>query len=383
MPPRSPHASGGGRTDGDRLVTGGWTAWDRGWSRTRCTLAVVPAAQVSSAGRRAATVADVARLAGVSAMTVSRVINHPDRVASATRERVLAAMATLDYRPNLMARGLASGRSHSIGVLTVDTTLYGPRAALRGIEVAARDLGYSVTISHLTDPDQTAVAQGANLLRSRSCDGVVLLQPLISGVASAGGDADLPPMVAIHAGMPGNYPVVSVDQALGSRLATEHLLGLGHRTVWHISGPTLWFEGLERIRGWEQALTEAGAEIPPVVHGDWSAASGYQAALEVLSHPGVTAIFAANDSMALGVLHALHELGLSCPEDISLVGFDDYPEAAYFSPGLTTVRQDFDEIGQRSVELLVQLIETGHAPTQHLVLPPALIVRQSAATPRA
>lgn len=332
--------------------------------------------------RRAATVADVARLAGVSAMTVSRVINRPDRVAVGTRERVLAAMSSLDYRPNLMARGLASGRSQSIGVLTVDTTLYGPRAALRGIEVAARDLGYSVTISHLTDPDQTAVAQGANLLRSRSCDGVILLQPLISGVVHDADESDLPPMVAIHAGMPGNYPVVSVDQALGARLATEHLLGLGHRTVWHVAGPSLWFEGVERVRGWEQALTEAGTEVPPVVHGDWSAASGYQAALSLLPDPAVTAIFAANDSMALGVLRAMHELGLRCPEDVSLIGFDDFPEAAYFSPGLTTVRQDFDEIGKRSVELLVQLIETGSSPTPHLVLAPELVLRQSTAAPR-
>lgn len=315
-------------------------------------------------------------------MTVSRVINHPDRVAAGTRERVEAAMASLDYRPNLIARGLASGRSQSIGVLTVDTTLYGPRAALRGIETAARDLGYAVTISHLTDPDQTAVAQGANLLRSRSCDGVILLQPLISELADEGGGADLPPMVAIHAGMPGDYPVVSVDQARGARLATEHLLGLGHGTVWHIAGPSLWFEGVERVRGWESALVEAGAAVPPVAHGDWSAASGYQAALKVFENPDVTAVFAANDSMALGVLRAMHELGLRCPEDVSLVGFDDFPEAAYFSPGLTTIRQDFDEIGRRSVELLVQLIETGSAPTQHLVLPPELILRQSTAAPR-
>jgi LacI family transcriptional regulator len=342
----------------------------------------VPAAQLPPSGRRAATVADVARLAEVSAMTVSRVINRPDRVADATKERVLAAMASLDYRPNLMARGLASGRSQSIGVLTVDTTLYGPRAALRGIEGAARELGYSVTISHLNDPDQTAVAQSANLLRSRSCDGVILLQPLISEVAHEGAVADLPPMVAIHAGTPGRYPVVSVDQGRGARLATEHLLGLGHRTVWHIAGPSLWFEGVERVRGWESALIQAGADVPPVVRGDWSAASGYQAALRVFENPGVTAIFAANDSMALGVLRAMHELGLRCPEDVSLVGFDDFPEAAYFSPGLTTIRQDFDEIGQRSVELLVQLIETGSASTQHLVLPPELILRQSTAAPR-
>ena len=254
---------------------------------------------------------------------------------------------------------------------------------MRGIEGAARERGYSVTIAHLSDPDRTAVAQGANLLRSRSSDGVILLQPLISEVPRNGGPADLPPMVAIHAGTPGDYPVVSVDQRLGAMLATNHLLGLGHKTVWHIAGPTLWYEGVERVVGWKEALAAAGAEVPPLVHGDWSAASGYAAALELLKHPDVTAIFVANDSMALGTLHAMHELGLRCPEDVSLVGFDDYPEAGFFSPGLTTIRQDFDEIGQRAVELLLQVIENGVPDTQHLVLPPQLIVRDSTAPPKA
>ncbi|HSK34179.1 MAG TPA: substrate-binding domain-containing protein, partial [Propionicimonas sp.] len=212
---------------------------------------------------------------------------------------------------------------------------------------------------------------------------VILLQPLISEVPRNRGDpADLPPMVAIHAGTPGDYPVVSVDQRLGAKLATDHLLGLGHKTVWHIAGPSKWYEGVERVVGWQEALAAAGAQVPPMVHGDWSAASGYTAALEVLKQPGVTAIFVANDSMALGTLHAMHELGLRCPQDVSLVGFDDYPEAEFFSPGLTTIRQDFDAIGQLSVELLLQLIEDGAPRTQHVVLPPELIVRASTAPPR-
>lgn len=335
------------------------------------------------AGYRAPTLTDVARLAGVSTMTVSRVINGHAKVAADTRERVLAAMASLDYRPNMLARGLASGRSHSIGVLTVDTTLYGPRAALRGIEVAARDRGYSVTIAHLTDSDRTAVAQGANLLRSRSSDGVILLQPLISEAPPNGGPSDLPPMVAIHAGTPGNYPVVSVDQAQGARLATEHLLSLGHRMVWHIAGPENWYESRERVRGWRDSLADSGIQAPPVVRGDWSAASGYAAARQLLAEPQVTAIFVANDSMALGTLHAMYELGLRCPEDVSLVGFDDYPEAEFFSPGLTTIRQDFDEIGRLSVGLLLDLIESGSASTQHLLLEPELVLRASTAAPRA
>jgi len=331
---------------------------------------------------RAPTLSDVARLAAVSTMTVSRVINGHAKVASDTRERVLAAMSSLDYRPNMMARGLASGRSRSIGVLTVDTTLYGPRAALRGIEMAARDRGYSVTIAHLDDPDRNAVSQGAHLLRSRSSDGVILLQPLISEVHESTPPTDLPPMVAIHAGTPGNYPVVSVDQRLGARIATEYLLLLGHRTVWHLAGPDLWYEGTERVKGWQDALSAVGAKVNPILRGDWSAASGYAVALQLLKAKDVTAIFVANDAMALGTMHAMHELGLRCPDDVSLVGFDDTPEAEFYWPGLTTIRQDFDEIGQRSVELLVELIETGSAHTQHLVLPPKLVVRASAAKPR-
>ncbi|MCA0296377.1 MAG: LacI family DNA-binding transcriptional regulator [Actinobacteria bacterium] len=337
----------------------------------------------AGAGFRAPTLTDVARIAGVSTMTVSRVINGHPKVAAETRDRVHAAMAALDYRPNMLARGLASGRSYNIGVLTVDTTLYGPRAALRGIELAARDRGYTVTIAHLDDPNQTAVAQGAALLRTRARDGVILLQPMIAEVEAdaAPTPADLPPLVAIHAGTPGNYPAVSVDQRAGARLATEHLLALGHRTVHHISGPQVWYEGLERVVGWTEALRAAGVEVPPVAHGDWSAASGYRAARDLLPQPGVTAIFVGNDAMALGVLHALHELGLRCPEDVSLVGFDDYPEAEFFSPGLTTIRQDFDEIGRLSVGLLLDLVETGAASTQHLVLEPELVVRASTAPP--
>lgn len=331
---------------------------------------------------RAPTLSDVARLAEVSTMTVSRVINGHAKVAPDTRSRVLAAMESLDYRPNLLARGLASGRSHSIGVLTVDTTLYGPRAALRGIEKAARDLGYTVTITTLTDPDRTAMAEAANLLRYRSTDGVILVQPLISEESPVNGLKDLPPMVAVHAGTPGDYPLVSVDQRRGARMATDHLLSLGHRTVWHIAGPSDWYESRERVLGWQESLAVADAPVPRMLRGDWSAASGYHAAVELLDEEIPTAVFVANDQMALGFLHALHERGIHAPESVSVVGFDDIPEAEFFCPALTTVRQDFDEIGRLSVELLVALIEGQPVPTEHVVLDPALIVRGSTAPPR-
>ena len=313
-------------------------------------------------------------------MTVSRVINGQAKVAVATKERVLGAMRSLDYRPNSMARGLASGRSRSIGVLTVDPLLWGPSAALHGIELAARDRGYTVTISHLGEPGEDAIAHGAALLRSRSSDGIILLQPRSGEATTTDLNGNLP-MVAIHSSVHGRYPLVSVDQRLGARMATEHLLSLGHRTVWHISGPEVWYESQERVEGWRDTLVHAGASVPALARGDWSARSGYQAAREILENPGVTAIFAANDTMALGALHALHERGLSCPDDVSLVGFDDIPEAEFFAPGLTTLRQDFDEVGRRSVGLLIDMIENDLVPEEPPLLEPTLIVRGSTAAP--
>jgi LacI family transcriptional regulator len=333
-----------------------------------------------AAADRAPTLADVAGLAGVSTMTVSRVINGHAKVAADTRARVRAAMATLHYRPNMLARGLASGRSRSIGVLTADTTLYGPRAALRGVELAARDRGYSVTITHIGAPGDATAGQGMDLLRSRSIDGVILVQPLMAGTALYSGVAGVP-VVALHAAAPGQYPLVTVDNRRGARRATEHLLGLGHRTIGHISGPPQWYESSERVHGWRDALVAAGIDPPPVVGGDWTAASGYAAGKVALAQPGVSAVFVANDAMALGLLHAMHELGLRCPDDVSVVGFDDCPEAEFFSPSLTTVRQDFDELGRLGVRLLLDLVEGGAVSTPRLVLEPQLIVRRSSAAP--
>lgn len=335
---------------------------------------------VAGSGARAATLSDVAKLAGVSTMTVSRVINFHAKVAPATRAKVHAAMESLNYRPNQLARGLASGRSRSIGVLTVDTMLYGPRAALRGIERAAEAAGYSVTITTLDNPSETAVGAAANLMRTRSCDGVVLVQPLIHG--GGGGDSLAMPMVGMQAGSSDSFPNVSTDHRLGGRLATEHLLGLGHKTVWHLAGPDAWRESHERIAGWRDALAEAGAPEPPMMSGDWSAASGYAMGVELLTkHPEVTAVFVANDEMALGVLHAMHERGVGCPRPISIVGFDDTPDSPFYFPGLTTVRQDFDAMGQRCVELLLRLIEGEAVPRGIVNLPPTLVIRGSTAPP--
>jgi LacI family transcriptional regulator len=326
---------------------------------------------------------DVARLAGVSVMTVSRVLNGTQNVAAATRGRVESAMTRLSYQPNMMARGLVSGRSGTIGVVTFDTALFGPGSALLGIERAAREKGYGVSIVTLPSPTREAMAAALESLATRSADGVITIAPQIAAANALEQLSGSIPLVSVEAGHPGVAPLVRVHQRSGARMATEHLLDLGHESVWHIAGPDDWFEGRERVEGWRDALSDRGVAAPRLLHGDWSAASGYAAAQTILDDPsGVTAVFAGNDQMALGFLHAMFERGLTAPHPISVVGFDDIPESGYFSPGLTTVRQDFDELGRRGVEVLASML-SGEAVPRDLVsnIVPELVVRVSTASP--
>jgi DNA-binding LacI/PurR family transcriptional regulator len=174
---------------------------------------------------------------------------------------------------------------------------------------------------------------------------------------------------------------VTVDQVAGARAATEHLLSQGHASVWHISGPADWFDAAGRIRGWEAALREAGREIPPLLTGDWSAASGYRNGQLLARLPEATAVFAANDHIALGLLRALNEHGRRVPADVSIVGFDDVPEAGFYNPPLTTVRPDFDAVATASLELLLAQIESGTTDAVRRVIEPTLVVRESVAPP--
>jgi DNA-binding LacI/PurR family transcriptional regulator len=324
---------------------------------------------------RAVVMADVAKLAGVSLQTVSRVINDSPHVKAATRQRVEDAMRKLEYRPNPVARALVTGRSRTLGVVSFDTTLFGPASTLFGIERAAHDADYFVSIVSLRSLDRSSVMSAVERLRAQGVDGVLVIAPQESASQAI---LHLPqdvPVVAAEAGPGESVPLVAVDQVEGARLATQHLLDLGHRTVWHISGPSDWLEAQDRVDGWRSTLEAAGAAPPPVLVGDWSARSGH----ELGSRLGedVTAVFVANDQMALGVLRSLHEAGRRIPADISVVGFDDIPEAEYFTPPLTTVRQNFNEMGRRSLLLLLEQIESrSRAPVRETV-PPELIVRAS------
>jgi len=342
----------------------------------------VPQAAAPESRRRTAVMADVARLAGVSHQTVSRVINDSAHVRPETRGRVLAAMRTLDYRPNPAARALVTGRSRTLGVVSFDTTLYGPASTLFAIEQAAHAAGYFITIVSLLAMDRASVLGAVDRLRVQGVDGILVITPQEGAAAAV---ANLPaavPVVAVEAGRPGSVPVVAVDQFAGAVSATQLLLDLGHRTVWHIAGPRDFLEAQQRVEGWRATLDAAGAQAPPLLTGDWSPRSGYEVGRRLAEDPEVTAVFVANDQMALGVLRALHERGRSIPGEISIVGFDDIPEAQYFTPPLTTVRQDFGEMGRSSLRLLLDLMQSGQPPSR-LTIAPELIVRRSTAPPPA
>ena len=326
--------------------------------------------------------ADVASLAGVSHQTVSRVLNSHPSVRPATRRRVLGAIEQLGYRPNLAARALVTGRSRALGLVTLDTTLYGPVATLYGIEHAARDAGYVVSVVSLRSIDRDSMEEAIGRLTQQAVAGVIVIAPLASAESALTGvRADLP-VVVVEGDLNADLAVVTVDQHAGARAATEHLLALGHTTVFHVAGPQEFVEARARMAGWRAALADAGAPIPDHLDGDWTARAGYRAGRTLAGMPEASAVFVANDQMALGVLRALTECGRQVPGDVSIVGFDDIDESEYFTPPLTTVHQDFGEVGRRSMGLLLAQLETGQRLLERVVVHPRLVLRQSTAAPR-
>jgi DNA-binding LacI/PurR family transcriptional regulator len=300
---------------------------------------------------------DVAALAGVSHQTVSRVINGHPNVAPHTRERVEAAIAELGYRPNVAARALVTGSTRTIGLVTVKINQYGPAQTMLGLEQAARTAGYSLSVSILDDATAAAMRAAVNTFVAQRVDAIVALATY-DDAAEALGVLDSPvPLVAVQVGGDEERPAVGVDQESGARLATRHLLDLGHRTVHHVAGPADSKEARSRIDGWRSELLAVGAPVPDLLRGDWTPSSGHAAGRQLAAlhraREDVTAVFLANDQMALGLLSALHDEGIEVPGDVSVVGFDDLPESPYFTPPLTTVRQDFAELGRRGVALVL------------------------------
>ena len=324
---------------------------------------------------------DVARLAGVSHQTVSRVVNESRNVSPRTRERVLDAMKQLGYRPSSIARALVTGRTNTIGVVSFDTTLHGPASTMFGIERAAHRAGYFTSTVSLRSLDRPSIDAAVVRLCGQGVDGIVVIAAEISAVNALPHLPGDVPIVAVEAGPEHGISAVTIDQRAGAAAATRHLLDLGHDTVFHIAGPEGWQEARLRLAGWREALQSAGAETPEELTGDWSPNAGYQLAGRLAREDRVTAIFVANDQMALGALRALHEAGRRVPEEVSVVGFDDIPESAYFTPPLTTVRQDFLEMGERGCGLLRHAIEEGDGQERHELIAPRMIVRESSSAP--
>lgn len=325
---------------------------------------------------------DVARLAGVSHQTVSRVLNDHPNVREETRLRVRAAMVQLGYRPNRAAQALVTGRSRVIGVVAQNTILYGPASMLSAFEQAAGTAGFAVSVASVPNLDRRSIVEAVDRHLEQRVAGIVILTPVVSANEAVGDVASDVPLVTIDGDPEDTSPLVTVNQEEGGYLATRCLLDAGHRTVWHVSGPAGWFDSAGRIRGWQKALEEAGADVPPWLPADWSAASGYRAGQMLARMPETTAVFAANDHLALGILRALHERGRRVPDDVSVVGFDDVPEAGYFIPPLTTIRPDFDAAAKASLALLLEQIQSGERSDERRTIASSLVIRESVAPPR-
>ncbi|MGR0160854.1 LacI family DNA-binding transcriptional regulator [Paenarthrobacter nitroguajacolicus] len=323
---------------------------------------------------------DVAKMAGVSHQTVSRVLNNHPNVSVHTKQRVESAIAQLGYRRNTAARSLVTRRSRTIGVLACETGQFGPANTLLGVEQAGREAGYFVSIANLREVSDDSVNDALAHFRNQSVDGIVILVPHPDVLAVLRDVSFSVPIVAVGAGTGNQLTGASLDQRMGARLAVDHLIGLGHRSIAHISGPPHWIDAAERIKGWEESLANAGLGADILLQGGWDAASGYRAGLDLVQQRTVTAVFVANDQMAVGVLRAVQEAGLHVPGDISVVGYDDQPEAEFFMPPLTTIKQDFEELGRRCMEaVLHQLDEDGETGDQ--IVNPRLVIRATTAAP--
>lgn len=327
--------------------------------------------------------ADVARLAGVSVPTVSRVVNNYPHVTPEMRARVEAAMEQLRFRPNSVARALVTHRTMHLGVVTYALSVTSPSQALFGVSEEARAHGYSTNLVTLDDVSPGSMRTALATLARDAVDGVVILAPMTDTANALDGLALPMPTVSFTQGTSAGPRSVAMDEVLAAHMGTRHLLELGHRTVSLVRGPDRWMATEARESGWRRELTVAGRPVPePLRCDDWSAGAGYRAAQAVAADPDVTAVLASNDQMALGVYRAIAEAGRRIPEDVSVVGFDDSPEAPYYLPALTSVRLDFADAGRVTLRRL--LAELGVAPQGSLAPPvPELVVRESTAPPAA
>jgi DNA-binding LacI/PurR family transcriptional regulator len=330
---------------------------------------------------RAPNIRDVAREAGVSHQTVSRVLNDSSAIRPSTREHVLSVIEQLGYRPNPAARALVTSRSGTIGVLSSQSALYGPATSIQAIEIAARAAGYRLSVTSISTGDPASIRDGIEYLRGQSIEALVVLAPqvgLLEALAELSVDV---PFVTLEAPGIGAGHSISVDQNRGARMAVRHLVDLGHTGILHLAGPADWLEARARLEGYRGELADAGLAPLPEIVGDWTADFGYRAGRDILTERAFTAVFCGNDQMALGLLHACREAGVDVPGELSVVGFDDTPESAHFAPELTTVRQNFVEIGNRAIAVLLAELN-GNEVGDRDPIAPELILRASTAPPR-
>ncbi|WP_457101110.1 LacI family DNA-binding transcriptional regulator [Microbacterium sp. P5_E9] len=328
------------------------------------------------ASARRPSIRDVARLAGVSHQTVSRVLNNHPSIRPETKERVLEVMARLQYRPNRAARALVTSRSQTIGILAARSTQYGPASSIAAIEAAAQERGYWVSTANIDASDPQSIPAGLTHLMTQAVEGIVVIAPQVRVLRALSAEAIDIPYVTLQSTDLDPAHAMSVDQVAGARLATKHLINQGHRGIYHLAGPQDWIEAEARMRGFLEEMSASDIPTTAPILGDWTADFGYYAGRELLRVRDFTAIFSSNDQMALGLIHAIRDEGLEVPRDISIVGFDDIPEAAHFWPPLTTVRQDFVELGRRCVDILLGPVDPNHESAPATIMP-ELIVRSS------
>jgi DNA-binding LacI/PurR family transcriptional regulator len=324
---------------------------------------------------------DVARQAGVSHMTVSRVLNGHPNIRESTRERVLRAIEEMNYTRSSIARALATRRAMRIGVLVDSAMQWGPNSTLRAIESAARDVGYAISAFSISDDEESQLAAGVVELVTQGVDALCVIAPRASSLDLLRKQSTGLPTLVIKTEPEAEMHTAAVDQRAGAMAAVRHLIELGHRSIAHLSGPLDWYDARAREQGWRDALVDAGLRMPPPVVGDWTSDCGYEFG-RTYDFSQATAVFAANDQMALGLVHGLSERGLRVPEDVSVVGFDDLPDARHFLPPLTTVRQDFAALGALALQLIIAAIDGENEMEHHDIIAPRLIIRSSTAAPR-
>ena len=331
---------------------------------------------LASEKARSVNIYDVAKLAGVSHQTVSRVLNNHASIKPATRAKVEAAAAELNYRPSMAARTLVTNRSKMLGLLVGDASLYGPAGWLHAVERHARLAGYYAITVALKNEDPDSWADAIEHLRRIGVEGLVCIAIKKGAVELAAAAYPNTPIVGVDTEEVAGVTTVGIDNEAGARMATNHLIELGHKNILHISGPEDSIEANARLAGYNQAIAEHGLKSH-VLQGDWSAETGFKLGVDLnLNLDKITAIFTANDHLALGLMKAMRLKGVAMPEQVSIVGFDDIPESPYFDPPLTTMVQEFNRLGETAVELLIYKIN-GLKPSKTSGMLPKLVVRES------